>query len=127
MAEQLQLQLRGLRGPAEPLRIAASAVAPINWRRVSRRARVMFAATACRPGAMRNGFGLRAYAEDAALLEALRSQLAGKTLKRAERGRGRMPVKAAVLLATSRRGRRLHALVDSFEKRVTQEATALCG
>ena len=79
-------------------------------------------------GGVRAGFALRDRAERTALVEALRGQLAGKTIKRAARGNGRMPVKAAVLLATSRRGRRLHRLVDRIERQISaREATALCG
>lgn len=127
MAEQLTFDLRPGRS-GDVLRFdVAFAVA---WRKVERRARqvlrgVMSQAVA--PG-MRDGFALRRYAEDAALLEALRAQLAGKRLKQAARHSGRMPVKAVVLFAASREGRKLHALVDRVEERLAaREAVTLCG
>lgn len=75
-----------------------------------------------------DGFAVRGYARDAALLESLRRQLAGKALKRAARHSGRMPVQSPVLFALSPEGRRLHALVDRIEERIArQEAIVLCG
>jgi hypothetical protein len=129
VAEQLHLHLKPARHGKEPLRLALN-VSAINWRYVARRSRSIFGAIANHSAdeSLRDGFAQRQYADDAALLEVLRAQLCGPRLKRAARGTGRMPVKAAVLFAASRRGRRLHVLVDRMEKRLaTREALALCG
>ncbi len=125
MTEQLTFALRPARGSA----LRFDAAFAIDWRRVDRRARRVLASVATQPAIVRDGFALRRYAEDAALLEALRAQLAGKPLKQAARKTGkRMPVKAVVMFAASRQGRKLHALVDQVEERLAaREAITLCG
>ena len=126
MNEQLQLDLRSAR--REALRFDAAFA--FDWRKLNRRARRLVTAIApASPEGIRAGFALRRYAEDAALLEALRAQLAGKPLKQAARKAGRrLPVKAVVVFAASRQGRRLHALVDQVEERLAaREAETLCG
>jgi len=122
------LNLRSGRGLDGVLRFDARFA--INWRRLARRTRQMLGAVIAQAAdsRLREGFALRRYAEDAALLEVLRSHLAGKDLKRAARNSGRMPVKAVVVFAASREGRRLHALVDRVEERLAaREAETLCG
>lgn len=123
MADQLSLSLRAARVPGDPLRFDSTCA--INWRRVDRRAHRVVASLASQ---VEPTFALRRYAEDAALLEALRGELAGKRIKQAKRHTGRMKVKAAVLFAISPQGRKLHALVDQMEERVmAREAVTLCG
>jgi hypothetical protein len=125
---QLPLNLRSARVPGDPLRFDSAYA--INWRRVDRRARRVMGdiVSQTESGGLRDGFALRRYADDAALLEALRAQLAGKRIKQQHRHEGRMPVKAAVLFAISPEGRKLHALVDAMEAKVqAQEAVTLCG
>ena len=120
---QLPLNLRPARVPGDPLRFDSACA--INWRKVNRRARRVVASLASEVAPT---FALRRYAEDAALLEALRGELAGKRIKQQHRHGGRMKVKAAVLFAISPEGRKLHALVNRIEERVmAREAVTLCG
>ncbi len=124
MTTQRTLDLRSARVSGDPLRFDTHCV--LNPRKLERRARRVVAALALQTVAPT--FELRRYAEDAALLEALRAQLAGKRIKQKHRHEGRMPVKAAVLFAISPEGRKLHALVDQMEERVlAREAVTLCG
>ena len=127
MAEQLSLDLHVAR-PSNVLRLEASF--SIDWQAVNRRAVRLAAAIAGeRTDGARDGFALRRYADDAALLEVFRSRLRGKHLKRAARKEGRrLPVSGALLYAMQPEGRRLHALVDALEERLAQrEALTLCG
>lgn len=103
---------------------------PINWKAVNRRAHRLAAVIAAQSAdGPRQGFALRRYTEDAALLEALRCRRAGKHLKRAVRGTGsRLKLSAAVMMAVTPEGRRLHAAAEQLEQRVAaREAIALCG
>lgn len=124
MTTQRTLDLRPARVPGDPLRFATGVA--LNPRKLERRARHVVAALASQEIAP--SFDLRRYAEDAALLEALRAQLSGKRIKQAARHTGRMRVKAPVLFAISREGRKLHALVNQMEERLmAREAVTLCG
>lgn len=129
MAEQMSLNLKPARQAGDVLRF--DAVLPVNSRAIDHRARGVLEqlVKSGTPDVLRDGFAVRRYAENAALVEALRSQLAGKRLKQAARKTGkRLPVKAAVLFAITPEGRRLHALVDQVEERLlAQEAVTLCG
>jgi hypothetical protein len=129
VGKQLAFDLRISRHEDGTLRMDAGF--PIDWKALDRRARRRMAALVMQGQAsvLHDGFSVRRYADDAALLETLRSRMAGKQLKQAARKTGkRLPVKAAVLMAVSPEGRKLHALVDRIEERVaTREAVALCG
>lgn len=127
MSEQLTLDLRVAR-PSNVLRLEAGFA--LDWRAINRQAGDLAAdiVAGCRDGA-RDGFAIRRYAEDAAMLAVLRTRLTGKHLKRAARMEGRrLPVSGAVLYALQPEGRRLHALVDALEGRLmAREAETLCG
>jgi hypothetical protein len=127
MSEQLSFSLRSGRQLDGTLRMDAGF--PISWKALDRKARRMTAALVGQGANLREGFGLRRYAEDAALLEVLRSRMAGKQLKQAARRAGkRLRGQAAVLMAASSEGRRLHVLVDRVEERLAaREAVTLCG
>ena len=127
MANQLRFDLRSASAP-DAIRIPRGCSIP--WRKVERRARKLVREViGLRAQAdLSDGFAVRGYARDAALLETLRRQLAGKRLKQAARHSGRMPVQSPVLFALSPEGRQLHALVDRIEERIAkQEALILCG
>jgi hypothetical protein len=102
---------------------------PLNWRRLDRRARRLAASIAQQTEGLRDGLVIRQYADEAARLEALRAQLAGKHLKRDAKRKGcKLAGKAAALMAATPEGRRLHRVVDQLEARLAvMEAVALCG
>lgn len=123
MAKQLNLQLRPQRGVS-----SFDVGSPINWLAVHRRARRIAAAIAVQAsstlrGGLRDGFAIRTYAGEAALLERIRAMRTGKrTLHRT----GKIP--PSVLIAATPAGRRLHAVVMKLEERVAaREAATLCG
>lgn len=127
MAKQLNLQLRRQSGVS-----AFDIGSPINWLAVHRRARRIAATIArqtydlSRNGGLRDGFAIRTYAGEAALLERVRALRAGKRVKRTPGDRLRVP--PSVLMATTPEGRRLHALIAQLEERVAaREAVTLCG
>lgn len=125
MAKQLTFNLR-------PARSAASRGIcldfPIDWQALDRRAaRTAKAILAGRADLVRQGLFVRRYAADIALLDALRPRRAGKHLKQALRGSGRLPVHPAVLAAATPAGRRLHRLAEELSEKLMREESVLCG
>lgn len=121
MAEQLNLRLT--RGADRSF----DAGCPINWLAIHRRARRIARSIALQgEDRLRNGFAIRAYAGDAALLERLRALRQGK--QKACRQKGRLRIPPSVLFAVTPAGRRLNAVEARLEQRVAaREAAALCG